>query len=122
MLSSTPFTEVATNVVINTKNVAAAAVGNVKGGLQNDANAVSDNSVSRNILILVMVSIVVIAVFYFIVYLIRRAQPTSEESKTQKELNRIANTCKQDKTESWVEEEINNIKNFLLKPDTNSSN
>ena len=68
-----------------------------------------------------MVSIVVIALFYFIVYLIRRIQPTSIESKTEKEINKIANSCKRDKTESWVSEEIDNIKNFLLKPNTNSN-
>jgi len=120
LLQSTPFTEVATSVVINTKNAAAAAAANVKGGLQNDVNAQGDNSMARNMVILIMVSIVVIAVFYFIVYLIRRIQPTSIESKTEKEINKIANSCKRDKTESWVSEEINSIKNFLLKPNTNS--
>lgn len=121
LLQSTPFTDVATSVVINTKNAAAAAAANVKGGLQNDVNAQGDNSMARNMVILIMVSIVVIAVFYFIVYLIRRIQPTSIESKTEKEINKIANSCKRDKTESWVSEEIDNIKNFLLKPNTNSN-
>ena len=121
LLQSTPFTEVASSVVINTKNAAAAAAANVKGGLQNDVNAQGDNSMARNMVILIMVSIVVIAVFYFIVYLIRRIQPTSIESKTEKEINKIANSCKRDKTESWVSEEIDNIKNFLLKPNTNSN-
>lgn len=121
LLQSTPFTEVASSLVINTKNAAAAAAANVKGGLQNDVNAQGDNSMARNMVILIMVSIVVIAVFYFIVYLIRRIQPTSIESKTEKEINKIANSCKRDKTESWVSEEIDNIKNFLLKPNTNSN-
>jgi hypothetical protein len=122
LLSSTPFTEAASSVVINTKNAAAAVVGNVKGGLQNDVNAPADNSMARNIVILIMVSILVIAVFYFIIYLIRRAQPTSKESKTEREISRIADSCKRDKTESWVNQEIERIKNFLLKPDTNSGN
>ena len=122
LLQSTPFTEVATSVVTNTKNAAATAVANVKGGLQNDVNTVADNSMSRNMVILVMVSIVVISVFYFIVYLIRRIQPTSKESKTEQEINKIANSCKRDKTESWVSQEINSIKNFLSKPNTNSDN
>jgi hypothetical protein len=122
LLQSTPFTEVATSVVVNTKNAAGVVAANVKGGLQNDVNAQGDNSMARNMVILIMVGIVVIAVFYFIVYLIRRIQPTSKESKTEQEINRIANSCKRDKTESWVSEEINNIKNFLLKPNTNSDN
>jgi hypothetical protein len=122
LLQSTPFTEVASSVVINTKNAAAAAAANVKGGLQNDVNAQGDNSMARNMVILIMVSIVVIAVFYFIVYLIRRIQPTSKESKTEQEINKIANSCKRDKTESWVSQEINSIKNFLSKPNTNSDN
>ena len=45
-----------------------------------------DNSTARNIIIFLLVSIVIIAVFYFVVYLIRRARPTAEETETQKKI------------------------------------
>jgi hypothetical protein len=120
LLQSTPFTEITKDVVVNTKNLASNAVGKAKEALgnggENDPNAVG-NSSTKNMIILLLVSVVIIAVFYLVIYLVRRAKPTAEESKTQKEIKRIADSCKRDKSESWVMGEIDKIKNYLIKPD-----
>ena len=119
LLQSTPFAEITKDVVVNTKNMASNAMDKAKGalgnGAENDPNA-AGNSSTKNMIILLLVSIVVIAVFYLIIYLVRRAKPTADESKTQKELNRIANSCKSDKSESWVMGEIDKIKSYLTTP------
>lgn len=119
LLQSTPFVEITKNVVGNTKNIASNAIDKAKGVVGNtDVNDpnVSDNS-TKNMIILLLVSIVIIAVFYLIVYLVRRANPKGEESKTQKEIKRIADSCKRDKSESWVKSEIEKIKSYLITPD-----
>ena len=120
LLQSTPFTEITKDVVVNTKNLASNAVGKAKEALgnggENDPNA-AGNSSTKNMIILLLVSIVIIAVFYLVIYLVRRAKPTADESKTQKEIKRIADSCKRDKSESWVMGEIDKIKNYLIKPD-----
>ena len=120
LLQSTPFTEITKDVVVNTKNLASNAVGKAKEALgnggENDPNAVG-NSSTKNMIILLLVSVVIIAVFYLVLYLVRRANPTAEVSKTQKEIKRIADSCKRDKSESWVMGEIDKIKNYLIKPD-----
>ena len=119
LLQSTPFMEITKNVVVNTKNIASNAIDKAKGAVGNaDANDpnVSDNS-TRNMIILLLVSIVIIAVFYLIIYLVRRANPKGEESKTQKEIKRIADSCKRDKSESWVTSELEKIKSYLITPD-----
>ena len=120
LLQSTPFTEITKDVVVNTKNLASNAVGKAKEALgnggENDPNA-AGNSSTKNMIILLLVSVVIIAVFYLVIYLVRRAKPTADESKTQKEIKRIADSCKRDKSESWVMGEIDKIKNYLIKPD-----
>ena len=127
LLQSTPFTEITKDLVVNTKTIAGNAINGVKGALTNGANVdpnnpnVDANSTTKNMIILLLVSIVVIAVFYFIVYLVRRAKPTADESKTEKEIKSIADSCKRDKSESWVTSEIDKIKNFLIKPDSTNN-
>ena len=124
LLQSTPFTEITKDVVVNTKNLASNAVGKAKEALgnggENDPNA-AGNSSTKNMIILLLVSIVIIAVFYLVIYLVRRAKPTADESKTQKEIKRIADSCKRDKSESWVMGEIDKIKNYLIKPDISNN-
>ena len=124
LLQSTPFIEITKNVVNNTKNMASNAIDKAKGGTGNDAgddSTVSENSSTKNMIILLLVSIVIIAVFYLIVYLVRRAKPTADESKTQKEIKSIADSCKKDKSESWVMGEIDKIKSYLTTPDVTSN-
>lgn len=124
LLQSTPFIEITKNVVNNTKNMASNAIDKAKGGTGNDAgddSTVSENSSTKNMIILLLVSIVIIAVFYLIVYLVRRANPTADESKTQKEIKSIADSCKKDKSESWVMGEIDKIKSYLTTPDVTSN-
>ncbi len=120
LLQSTPFIAVTKTVVENTKNLATNAVTGAKGAILNEVNNAnadgSDNSMSRNLIILLLVSIVVIAVFYFIIYLIRRVQPSSPASQTDKKIKQIADSCKRDKSESWIKGEIDKIKTFFLNP------
>ena len=113
LLKSTPFTEIATNVAIKSKDIATNAKNAVQADIQNP-----DNSTARNIIIFLLVSIVIIAVFYFIVYLIRRARPTAEETETQKKIKEIAQSCQRDKSESWLSSEINKIKGYMLNTNT----
>ena len=113
LLRSTPFTEIATNVATKSKDLATNAKNAVQSDMQNP-----DNSTARNIIIFLLASIVIIAVFYFIVYLIRRARPTSEETETQKKIKQIAQSCQRDKSESWISSQIDKIKGYLL--DTNT--
>ena len=113
LLRSTPFTEIATNVATKSKDLATNAKNAVQADMQNP-----DNSTARNIIIFLLVSIVIIAVFYFIVYLIRRARPNAEETETQKKIKQIAQSCHRDKSESWISSQIDKIKGYLL--DTNT--
>ena len=119
LLQSTPFTQITKDVVMNTKNMASNAIDKTKGAVvnaaENDPNA-SGNSSTKNVIILLLISTVIIAVFYFIVYLVRRANPTAQESDTQKEIKRIADSCQRDKSESWVMSEIEKVKSYLQTP------
>jgi len=115
LLKSTPFTEIATNVASKSKNLAANAKNAVQADMQN-----SDNSNARNIIIFLLISVVIIAVFYLIVYLIRRARPNAEESETQKKIKEIAQSCQRDKSESWISSQIDKIKSFVLNTNTTS--
>jgi len=124
LLQSTPFIEITKDVVSSTKNMASNAIDRAKGANGNDAgndSNVSENSSTKNMIILLLVSIVIIAVFYLIVYLVRRAKPTATESRTQKEIKNIADSCKKDKSESWVMGEIDKIKSYLITPDVPSN-
>ena len=78
LLKSTPFTEIATSVATKSKDIAQNAKNAVQTDMQNP-----DNSSAKNIIIFLLASIVIIAVFYFIVYLIRRARPNIDETETK---------------------------------------
>jgi uncharacterized coiled-coil protein SlyX len=116
LLKSTPFTEIATNVASKSKDIAANAKNAVQADMQN-----TDNSTARNIIIFLLVSVVIIAVFYLIVYLLRRARPTAEETDTQKKIKEIAQSCQRDKSESWISSQIDKVKGYLLNTNTMSS-
>ena len=113
LLKSTPFTEIATNVASKSKDIAANAKNAVQADMQN-----TDNSTARNIIIFLLVSVVIIAVFYLIVYLLRRARPTAEETDTQKKIKEIAQSCQRDKSESWISSQIDKVKGYLLNTNT----
>lgn len=113
LLKSTPFTEIASSVATKSKDIAANAKNAVQADMQNP-----DNSTARNIIIFLLVSIVIIAVFYFVVYLIRRARPTAEETETQKKIKEIAQSCQRDKSESWISSQIDKLKNYVLNNNT----
>ena len=115
LLKSTPFTEIATNVASKSKDLAANAKNAVQADMQNP-----DNSTARNIIIFLLVSVVIIAVFYLIVYLIRRVRPTAEQTETQKKIKEIAQSCQKDKSESWISSQIDKIKGYLLNTNTTS--
>lgn len=115
LLKSTPFTEIATSVASKSKDLAANAKNAVQADIQNP-----DNSTARNIIIFLLVSVVVVAVFYLIVYLIRRARPTAEETDTQKKIKEIAQSCQRDKSESWISSQIDKVKSFMLNTNTTS--
>jgi cell division protein FtsL len=115
LLKSTPFTEIATSVASKSKDLAANAKNAVQADMQNP-----DNSTARNIIIFLLIGIVIIAVFYLIVYLIRRARPTAEDSETQKKIKEIAQSCQRDKSESWISSQIDKIKGYLLNTNTTS--
>ena len=113
LLKSTPFTEIATNVASKSKDLAANAKNAVQADMQNP-----DNSTARNIIIFLLVSVVIISVFYLIVYLIRRVRPTAEQTETQKKIKEIAQSCQRDKSESWISSQIDKIKGYLLNTNT----
>jgi uncharacterized coiled-coil protein SlyX len=115
LLKSTPFTEIAANVASKSKDLAANAKNAVQADMQNP-----DNSTAQNIIIFLLVSVVIIAVFYLIVYLIRRARPTAEDTDTQKKIKEIAQSCQRDKSESWISSQIDKIKSFVLNTNTTS--
>ena len=113
LLKSAPFAEIATNVASKSKDLAANAKNAVQTDMQNP-----DNSTARNIIIFLLASVVIIAVFYLIVYLIRRARPTAEQTDTQKKIKEIAQSCQKDKSESWISSQIDKIKGYLLNTNT----
>jgi len=113
LLKSTPFTEIATNVASKSKDLAE----NAKIAVQADMQK-PDNSTARNIIIFLLVSVVIIAVFYLIVYLIRRVRPTAEQTETQKKIKEIAQSCQRDKSESWISSQIDKIKGYILNTNT----
>jgi hypothetical protein len=115
LLKSTPFTEIATNIASKSKDLATNAKNSVQADMQNP-----DNSSARNIIIFLLVSVVIISVFYLIVYLIRRAHPTAEETETEQKIKEIAQSCQRDKSESWISSQIDKIKNYLLNTNTTS--
>ena len=120
MLQSTPFIEVASSVATNTKNLAENAVNGAKGivanvattGVENPDGTGSDNMI-RNIIIFSLISIVIISVFYFIIYILRKVNPPLEKTKTEKEIKKIADTCLKDKSDSWFNAQLESLKKFL---------
>jgi len=117
MLQSTPFIEVASSVATNTKNLAENAAKGAKGLVENAATQNPDgtesSNVIRNIIIFVIISAVIISVFLFIVYILRKVNPPVEKTNTEKELKRIADSCLRDKSDSWVNAQLERIKTFL---------
>ena len=80
MLQSTPFIEVATSVATNAKNLAENAAKGAKGLVENAAtgenpDGTGSNNMLRNIIIFLLISAVIISVFYFIVYVLRKVNP-----------------------------------------------
>jgi len=117
MLQSTPFIEVASSVATNTKNL---AENTAKGAKELVENATAQNpdgsyssNMTRNIIIFVLISVVIISVFYFIVYILRKVNPPLEKTNTEKEIKRIADSCLRDKSESWVNTQLEKLKTFL---------
>jgi beta-lactamase regulating signal transducer with metallopeptidase domain len=117
MLQSTPFIEVASSVATSTKNLAETAAKGAKGLVENantqNPDGTESNNMIRNIIIFVLISAVIISVFYFVVYVLRKVNPPIEKTNTEKEIKRIADSCLKDKSESWVNRQIENIKIFL---------
>lgn len=112
MLQSTPFLEVASNVATNTKNAAENAVKGAKEMIENNDQTDSNNML-RNIIIFLLVSALIISVFYFIIYILRKVNPPLEKTETEKKIKEIADTCLRDKSESWINTQIEKLKIFL---------
>ena len=118
MLQSTPFIEVATSVATNAKNLAENAAKGAKGLVENAAtgenpDGTGSNNMLRNIIIFLLISAVIISVFYFIVYVLRKVNPPIEKTNTEKEIKRIADTCLKDKSDSWFNMQLEKLKTFL---------
>jgi hypothetical protein len=117
MLQATPFIEVASSVATNTKNLAENAAKGAKGLVENattqNPDGTTSNNMLRNIIIFVLISAVIISVFYFIVYVLRKVNPPIEKTNTEKEIKRIADTCLKDKSESWFNTQLEKLKTFL---------
>ncbi len=118
MLQSTPFIEVATSVATNAKNLAENAAKGAKGLVENAAtgenpDGTGSNNMLRNIIIFLLISAVIISVFYFIVYVLRKVNPPIEKTNTEKEIKRIADSCLRDKSQSWFDTQLENLKTFL---------
>jgi hypothetical protein len=115
MLQSTPFLEVASSVATNTKNLAETAVKGAKGLAADAVNSEGNdsNDMVRNIIIFLLISAVIISVFYFIVYILRKVNPPLKKTETEKEIKKIADTCLKDKSESWINKKIESLKKFL---------
>lgn len=124
MLQSTPFIEVASSVASNTKNLAENAAKGAKGLVENattqNADGSDSNNMLRNIIIFVMISAVIISVFLFIVYILRKVNPPIEKTETEKEIKRIADKCLKDKSESWFNTQLEKLKTFLTNKKTES--
>lgn len=117
MLQSTPFMEVASSVATNTKNIAENAAKGAKGLVENattqNPDGTASNNMLRNIIIFLLISAVIISVFYFIVYVLRKVNPPIEKTNTEKEIKRIADTCLKDKSDSWFKMQLEKLKTFL---------
>jgi uncharacterized protein YpmB len=118
MLQSTPFIEVATSVATNTKNLAENAAKGAKGLVENAAtgenpDGTGSNNMVRNGIIFLLISAVIISVFYFVVYVLRKVNPPIEKTNTEKEIKRIADSCLRDKSQSWFNTQLENFKTFL---------
>ena len=124
MLQSTPFIEVASSVASNTKNLAENAAKGAKGLVENattqNADGSDSNNMLRNIIIFVMISAVIVSVFLFIVYILRKVNPPIEKTETEKEIKRIADKCLKDKSESWFNTQLEKLKTFLTNKKTES--
>jgi hypothetical protein len=117
MLQATPFIEVASSVATNTKNLAENAAKGAKGLVENattqNPDGTESNNMVRNIIIFVLISAVIISVFYFVIYVLRKVNPPIEKTNTEKEIKRIADSCLRDKSESWVNTQLEKVKKFL---------
>ena len=124
MLQSTPFIEVASSVASNTKNLAENAAKGAKGLVENattqNADGTESNNMLRNIIIFVLISAVIVSVFLFIVYILRKVNPPLEKTETEKEIKRIADKCVKDKSESWFNAQLEKLKTFLTNKKTES--
>lgn len=117
MLQSTPFIEIASSVATNTKNLAENAAKGAKGLVENattqNPDGTASNNMLRNIIIFVLISAVIVSVFYFIIYALRKVNPPIEKTNTEKEIKRIADTCLKDKSDSWFNTQLEKLKTFL---------
>ena len=118
MLQSTPFIEVATSVATNAKNLAENAAKGAKGLVENAASTdnpdgTGSSNMIRNIIIFLLISAVIISVFYFVIYVLRKVNPPIEKTNTEKEIKRIADSCLRDKSQSWFDPQLENLKTFL---------
>jgi Trk-type K+ transport system membrane component len=118
MLQSTPFIEVASSVATNTKNLAENAAKGAKGLVENAASTdnpdgTGSSNMIRNIIIFLLISAVIISVFYFVIYVLRKVNPPIEKTNTEKEIKRIADSCLKDKSNSWFNTQLENLKTFL---------
>jgi len=119
MLQSTPFIEVVSSVATNTKNLAENAAKGAKGLVEN-AEGTEPNNMLRNIIIFVLISAVIVSVFLFIVYILRKVNPPIEKTETEKEIKRIADKCLKDNSESWFNTQLEKLKTFLTNKKTES--
>ena len=117
MLQATPFIEIASSVATNTKNLAENAAKGAKGLVENattqNPDGTESNNMVRNIIIFVLISAVIVSVFYFIIYALRKVNPPIEKTNTEKEIKRIADTCLKDKSDSWFNSQLEKLKTFL---------
>ena len=117
MLQSTPFVEIASSVATNTKNLAENAAKGAKGLVENasaqNPDGTDSNNMVRNIIIFVLISAVIISVFYFVIYVLRKVNPPIEKTNTEKEIKRIADSCLRDKSESWINTQLEKLKTVL---------
>jgi hypothetical protein len=119
MLQSTPFIEVVSSVATNTKNLAENAAKGAKGLVEN-AEGTEPNNMLRNIIIFVLISAVIVSVFLFIVYILRKVNPPIEKTETEKEIKRIADKCLKDNSDSWFNTQLEKLKTFLTNKKTES--
>ena len=117
MLQATPFIEIASSVATNTKNLAENAAKGAKGLVENattqNPDGTESNNMLRNIIIFVLISAVIVSVFLFIVYILRKVNPPLEKTETEKEIKRIADKCLKDNSDSWFNAQLEKLKTFL---------